>query len=211
MSFLVADFFDPETHIFPELFYDVTYCWDVLDGLDEFFSKYVFRGIRGVVEEGVILKNSELIEIREGAIIESGACLIGPIVIGTGTVIRTGAYVRSKVVIGNDCVIGHGTEIKSSVLFNRVKACHFAYIGDSIIGNRVNLGAGVKLANMKLDKQEIFVTTSSGDRMATGRRKMGGVLGDDVSIGCNAVLNPGTFIIKGCSVLPLSCLSGLIN
>jgi NDP-sugar pyrophosphorylase family protein len=115
--------------------------------------------------------------------------------------------VRGKVLVGNDCVVGHATEIKNSIMLTGVHAAHFAYVGDSILGNHVNLGAGSRLANLKLDRTNVTVTVA--DRTYdTGLRKLGAIAGDRVETGCNAVSNPGTLMGPGCMAYALTLLRG---
>jgi acetyltransferase-like isoleucine patch superfamily enzyme len=145
----------------------------------------------------------EQIYLGPGSVVEPGALIQGPTVIGAQTEVRQGAYVRGNCIIGDRCVVGHTTEIKGSVMLNDAKAGHFAYIGDSILGNATNLGAGTKLANLKIKPGTIRVKTGA-DWLDTGLRKFGAVLGDHVEIGCNAVTNPGTLLGKGCRVFPVT-------
>ena len=155
-----------------------------------------------VLFAGSILWDDQ-IYLGPGSVVEPGALIQGPTIIGTQTEVRQCAYVRGNCIIGNRCVVGHTTEIKGSVMLNDAKAGHFAYIGDSILGNRTNLGAGTKLANLKIKAGTVEVKVGL-DRLDTGLRKFGAVLGDDVEIGCNAVTNPGTLMGKGSLVFPLT-------
>ena len=145
----------------------------------------------------------EQIFIGPGSVVEPGALIEGPTIIGANTEVRQGAYVRNCCLIGDRCIVGHTTEIKGSIMFDDAKAGHFAYIGDSILGHAVNLGAGTKLANLKLKAGTVRIRTGLG-LFDTGLLKLGAVLGDRVQIGCNAVTNPGTLLGKGCVVLPLT-------
>jgi UDP-N-acetylglucosamine diphosphorylase / glucose-1-phosphate thymidylyltransferase / UDP-N-acetylgalactosamine diphosphorylase / glucosamine-1-phosphate N-acetyltransferase / galactosamine-1-phosphate N-acetyltransferase len=138
-----------------------------------------------------------------GSVVEPGALIQGPTIIGAHTEVRQGAYVRGNCIIGDRCVVGHTTEIKGSVMLNEAKAGHFAYIGDSILGNATNLGAGTKLANLKIKPGTVRVRFGASS-IDTGLRKFGAVLGDHVEIGCNAVTNPGTLLGKGCLVFPVT-------
>jgi NDP-sugar pyrophosphorylase family protein len=126
----------------------------------------------------------------------------GPAIIGDGTEIRQGAYVRGDCFVGGGCVIGHVTELKHSILMDGAKAGHFAYIGDSILGVDVNLGAGVKLANLAFAKGNVTIRTKDSV-IDTGRRKFGAILGDGVQAGCNSVTNPGVLVGYGSVVAPL--------
>ncbi len=141
--------------------------------------------------------------VGPGAVLEPGALVKGPSIIGAQTEVRQGAYIRGKCIIGSRCVVGHTTEIKSSIMLDGAKAGHFAYIGDSILGNQSNLGAGTKLANLKIKETTVRVT--AGEMLIdTGLRKFGAILGDEVEIGCNSVTNPGTILSKKCLVYPLT-------
>jgi carbonic anhydrase/acetyltransferase-like protein (isoleucine patch superfamily) len=141
---------------------------------------------------GAFLANDRVI-LGPGTVVEPGAFIRGPAVIGGGCEIRQGAYVRGDCLIGNGCVVGHTTEMKGSILLDRAKAAHFAYVGDSILGRDVNLGAGTKLANLKMIPGSVVVTVDR-KRHDTGRRKLGAVLGDRTETGCNSVTSPGTLL-----------------
>lgn len=138
-----------------------------------------------------------------GAVVEPGALIKGPTIIGSHTEVRQGAYIRGKCIVGDRCVVGHTTEMKASVMLNDAKAGHFAYIGDSILGGSSNLGAGTKLANLKIKGDSVRIRIA-GELIDTGLRKFGAIMGDGVEIGCNAVTNPGTLLGKGCRVFPLT-------
>jgi NDP-sugar pyrophosphorylase family protein len=161
------------------------------------------------IPEGVFLIDRHLITIEKGSVIEPGAYIKGPCYIGKNCTIRHGAYIRGNLITGDGCVIGHDTEIKNAIFLNQVHAAHFAYVGDSILGNRVNLGAGTKCANLKFDKQAIILNVD-GNKIETGLKKFGAVLGDDVQTGCNVVTNPGTILGKGVHCHPLTNVKGVI-
>jgi bifunctional N-acetylglucosamine-1-phosphate-uridyltransferase/glucosamine-1-phosphate-acetyltransferase GlmU-like protein len=153
-----------------------------------------------VLHAGAILFDSN-IWIGEGTVVEPGALIKGPTIIGHNTEIRQGAYVRGNCLIGNGCVVGHTTEVKTSILLDGAKAGHFAYIGDSILGNDVNLGAGTKLANLKIVDVEMKIRVE-GRTYTTGLKKLGAILGDHVETGCNSVTSPGTLLGKASLVYP---------
>jgi len=149
--------------------------------------------------------------IAEGAVVEPGAYVMGPAVIGAGTVVRHGAYVRGNVVTGANCIIGHTTEVKNSIFLDGAKAAHFAYVGDSVLGRDVNLGAGTKCANFKIQAgNEEIVIRADGKEYPTGLRKLGAILGDGVELGCNCVTAPGTLVGRGTLVYPCVSLRGVI-
>ncbi|ANH78552.1 LpxA family transferase [Candidatus Chlamydia sanziniae] len=201
MSPFASSLFSPEDFSYPELISQAYYTWDILSLMEEMLTHHAFSGIHGTVESGVFLKNIDKIEIAEGAYVESGAYIIGPCILGPQTEVRHGAYIRGGVITGNQCVLGHCTEVKNSYLGHRVKAAHFAYLGDSVLSYGVNLGAGVRCANFRLDGEEICVYSNS-EKLHTGRRKVGAFLGKNVSVGCNVVINPGHHIPPGILVYP---------
>ncbi len=125
----------------------------------------------------------------------------GPAIIGSNCQIRHNAYIRENVIIGNGCVVGNSTEIKNSIFFNQAAAPHFNYVGDSILGHKAHLGAGVKISNFKLFPGNITVEMD-GKPSDTGLRKFGALLGDGAEIGCNAVLNPGSIVGRGAVIYP---------
>lgn len=153
-----------------------------------------------VIMAGAILKGSQ-IRIGKGVLIEPGAYIKSPTIIGDQTEVRHGAYIRGYCLIGAQCVVGHVTEVKHSIFLDGAKAGHFAYLGDSILGNQVNLGAGTKLANLRFIKGEIAISTPER-QIRTGLRKLGAILGDNVQTGCNSVTNPGTLLGKKSMVTP---------
>ncbi len=151
------------------------------------------------VHEGAWIVGSD-IEIGPGAVVEPGAYIRGPAIIGRDTEVRHGAYIRGNVITGPGCVVGHATEVKNSVLLGGSKAGHFAYIGDSILG-AVNLGAGTKLANLKITDSEIIVRAGE-ESFHTGRRKFGAIMGDGCRTGCNSTTAPGTIMSKNVLLYP---------
>jgi UDP-N-acetylglucosamine diphosphorylase / glucose-1-phosphate thymidylyltransferase / UDP-N-acetylgalactosamine diphosphorylase / glucosamine-1-phosphate N-acetyltransferase / galactosamine-1-phosphate N-acetyltransferase len=197
-------YFSLENCPFSDLFQNCTYIWDVLKKLSLYLEKKNLGKIEVSIPSLVHLEDSSSISIGKGTIIEPGAYIKGPCWIGENCVIRHGAYIRGDVIVGNGSVIGHDTEVKHSILLDHAHAAHFNYIGDSILGNRTNLGAGVKCANFRLDQGEIPVHLD-GKKIMTGLKKMGLILGDDSQIGCNSVTNPGT--LMGKNVLCYPCLN----
>jgi bifunctional N-acetylglucosamine-1-phosphate-uridyltransferase/glucosamine-1-phosphate-acetyltransferase GlmU-like protein len=153
-----------------------------------------------VIMAGAILSGDH-IKIGKGVLIEPGALIKSPTIIGDQTEVRHGAYIRGNCLIGSNCVVGHVTEVKHSIFLDGAKAGHFAYLGDSILGNQVNLGAGTKLANLRFIKGDIPISTPEG-MVKTGLRKLGAILGDNVQTGCNTVTNPGTLLGKKSMVIP---------
>ena len=153
-----------------------------------------------VVMAGAILMGDG-IRLGRGVLVEPGALIKGPALIGDRSEIRQAAYLRGYCVLGRRCVAGHATEIKHSVFLDEAKAGHFAYLGDSILGRDVNLGAGTKCANLRFLPGNVTVRTDAG-RVDSGLRKFGAVLGDRVQTGCNSVTSPGTLIGPDSFLLP---------
>ena len=153
-----------------------------------------------VLMAGALLMNGP-IQLGRGVLVESGALIKGPAIIGDRTEIRQGAYIRGFCLAGRRCVIGHTTEVKHSIFLDDAKAGHFAYLGDSILGNRVNLGAGTKLANLRFLGGEVQIKTDGGP-VASGMRKLGAIMADDVQTGCNSVTNPGTLLGRRAILMP---------
>jgi carbonic anhydrase/acetyltransferase-like protein (isoleucine patch superfamily) len=161
------------------------------DSIRVYMKGEILEGV-AVILPGAFLSSDKII-IGPGTIVEPGAFIRGPAVIGSDSEIRQGAYIRGDCLVGNRCVIGHTTEIKGSIMLDGAKAPHFAYVGDSILGKDVNLGAGTKLANLKMIPGSIVITADK-KRYDTGRRKLGAILGDRTETGCNSVTSPGTLM-----------------
>ena len=139
--------------------------------------------------------------IGEGTVVEPGVLIKGPAIIGKNCSIRHNAYLRENVILGDGCVVGNSSELKNALLFNGAQVPHFNYVGDSILGHRAHLGAGVKISNIKLLPGNIFVQVN-GQPFDTCLRKFGALLGDGAEVGCNAVLNPGSILGRGAVVYP---------
>ncbi len=137
------------------------------------------------------------------------AVLIGPAYIGARTEIRPGAFVRGNVIVGEDCVLGNACEYKNCLLMDGVATPHYNYVGDSILGNKAHLGAGVICSNFRLDHRDVLVRVGDALR-STGLRKFGAIVGDGAEVGCNAVLNPGTLLGKRALVMPAIAFSGYL-
>lgn len=153
-----------------------------------------------VIMAGAVLLG-EKIALGQGVLVEAGAMIKSPAIIGDMSEVRQGAYLRGYCLAGKRCVLGHATEIKHSILLNDAKAGHFAYLGDSILGNDVNLGAGTKLANLRFLPGNITVF-SEGKYLNTSRRKLGAIMADGCQTGCNSVTSPGTLMARGAVLMP---------
>ena len=159
-----------------------------------------------VIMAGACLFDDHII-LGSGTVVEPGALIKGPTVIGNNTEVRQGAYMRGNCLVGHGCVVGHATEMKNSIMLDGAKAAHFAYVGDSILGNAANLGAGTRLANLKMIPGSIAIR-HDGKVYDTGRRKLGAILGDNTETGCNAVTSPGTLMGPSSIVYPTIMVPG---
>lgn len=209
-KFQVSDFFDLSQFSHAALFDGCQNVWEALDKIKKYLLSQNLGKIDSAHQEYAYLVNPESISIGEGTIIEPGAYIKGPCIIGKNCHIRHGSYIRGDVIVGDHCVIGHASELKHTIMINHANAAHFAYVGDSILGSFVNLGAGVKCANFRLDGKEIWLHTNSG-KIATNRRKFGAIIGDYCQIGCNTVINPGTLVGKHVDCFPTLNFGGVIE
>lgn len=207
--FTIGDFFQIAFFDHRAIFEGCRYPWQALEKLEA----YLFSQLRSAgspkSQKDVYFENPDQIFIGEGTVVEPGAYIRGPCIIGRDCQIRHGAYIRGNVLVGDRCVIGHTTEVKHSILLNHAKAAHFAFVGDSILGNDVNLGAGVKCANLRLDGAPVVVRYMK-ESIATGLRKFGAIVGDGCQIGCNVVMNPGTLLGKNAKSYPSLNIGGVI-
>jgi len=198
-----TDFFDLRDELARQLFADCHYVWEGVARIGPFVAAHVGdrQEILGEVMPGAYLSDRPLY-VAPGARIEPGAYLQGPAYIGPGAVVRHGAFVRENVVLLAGSILGHASEAKNSLFLPHAHAPHFNYVGDSILGQRVNLGAGTKLSNLgilsekdpKTGKRPTIILTIDGREYDTGLTKLGAILGDGVQTGCNAVLNPGCVV-----------------
>ena len=180
------------------------YPWEALDKIKDF-----------IIETGENLPGDEFDEVSEHVWIAKDAVIypnnyIGaPCIIGHKTEVRPGAFIRGSALVGDNCVVGNSTELKNVILFDNVQVPHYNYVGDSILGYKSHMGAGSITSNVKSDKLPVAVKCGE-EKIETGRKKIGAMLGDRVEVGCNSVLNPGTVIGRDSNVYPTSCVRGTI-
>ncbi len=172
---------------------DVGYPWELLRA-NEFLMGRMKGEVKGTVEPGAVLKGEVFVE--EGALIRSGSYIEGPAFISKGCDIGPNCYIRPSTCLGEGVRVGSAVEIKNSIIMRRTHVPHHNYVGDSIVGERCNFGAGTKVANLRFDDRMVRVTTK-GQMLSSGRRKLGVIMGDDVKTGVNAVIEPGTIIWEG--------------
>jgi NDP-sugar pyrophosphorylase family protein len=205
--FKPADLFDLSQTEHAALFDGCEYAWEALKRIEGYLKTSLRPGLHNRCD-GVAYIGKQ-VYIGEGTVIEDGAMIKGPAIIGRNCQIRHNAYIREQVIIGDDCVVGNSCEVKNSILFNHAAAPHFNYIGDSVLGCKAHLGAGVKISNVKLVPGNIVVE-ADGKTFDTGLRKFGALLGDNTDIGCNAVLNPGSIIGRRSVVYPNTNWRGIL-
>ena len=186
----------------------------------EFLAGYEYpwqalEGIRNLILNLGPMLGSDYVEtaptvwVHKTATVAPTAYLGAPCIIGPGTEVRHCAFIRGCALVGADCVVGNSTELKNVILFDGVQVPHYNYVGDSILGHLSHLGAGAVTSNLKSDKTPVSVRCG-GERLDTGLKKFGAMVGDFVEVGCNSVLNPGTVIGKHSNVYPTSCVRGTI-
>jgi NDP-sugar pyrophosphorylase family protein len=210
MDFRPTVFFDLSGFEHAALFDGIDHVWQALgERLKDYIALHARSELRGTVMDGAWIDPEKPVFIGEGTVVEPGAMIKGPAIIGRDCEVRQGAYIRGNVLVGNRCVVGHTTEMKGAVMLHEACAGHFAYIGDTLVGNRVNFGAGTKCANLKVLAGTVCVKTPEG-KVDTGLRKFGAILGDDVELGCNSVTSPGTIVGKRCVIYPCASVGGVI-
>lgn len=176
--------------------FDASVPWEFLgDPLDQLLAELPSERIEGILEPGVQIAGDRIV-IERGARVHAGATLHGPIRVGPGCEIRAGAFLRGGVWLESGAIVGASTEVKRALFLENARAPHLNYVGDSILGQKVNLGAGTVLSNFRHDGAEVRIPAAD-QTVPTGRRKFGAVLGDNVSTGCNCVLNPGVVVGAG--------------
>ncbi len=199
-----AESYDFSHTLAGDLLAKTEYPWEALPKIGDFIS-----------ELGKTLSPEEYEQRGEGVWIHKTAkiypnnYIAGPCIIGPETEVRPGAFIRGKALVGANCVVGNSTELKNVILFDNVQVPHYNYVGDSILGYKSHLGAGALTSNVKSDKTPVSVRAGE-EKIDTGLKKMGAMVGDWVEVGCNSVLNPGTVIGRGSRVYPLSMVRGLI-
>jgi NDP-sugar pyrophosphorylase family protein len=207
MEFRTRDFLNLQFTNHPLLFPEQEPPWAALSKIPSYLEFRLKREIRSELPPGVYL--GENVFIDSGVVIEPGAVIRGPAWIGKHCVIRAGAYLRENVIVGDGCVLGNSCEFKNCVLFDDCEVPHFNYVGDSILGHRAHLGAGAILSNVRLDKAEVTVQGKDGI-IRTDLRKFGAIVGDEVEIGCNSVINPGSLLGRESILYPLTNFSGIL-
>lgn len=203
-SITVERLYNLNETIAAELFEGVTYPWEVLPQIHDFIIELGKRLPKELYEE-----RGEYVWVAKSAAVAPTACLNGPLIVDEEAEIRHCAYVRGSAIVGKGAVVGNSTELKNVVLFNKVQVPHYNYVGDSVLGYKAHMGAGSITSNVKSDKT-LVVVKGEGFQIETGLKKLGAMLGDNVEVGCNSVLCPGTVIGRNTNVYPLSRVRGFV-
>ena len=199
----IPDLYDLQHTLAADYLSKFTYPWEALKGIKEL-----------ILQLGETLNKDDFLEIaptvwvHKTAKVAPSAYLGAPCIIGAGTEVRHCAFIRGSALVGENCVVGNSTELKNVILFDNVQVPHYNYVGDSILGYKAHMGAGSITSNVKSDKS--LVVIHCDPPIPTGIKKVGAMLGDNVEVGCNSVLNPGTVIGRNSNVYPTSCVRGVI-
>ena len=200
----IKDLLDIEKTIAVGLFEGKTYPWEVLPEISDYILK-----LGETLSEEDFDHPSEGVWIAKDAKVFPSAYIGSPCIIDSGAEVRHCAFIRGSAIVGKGAVVGNSTELKNVVLFDKVQVPHYNYVGDSVLGYKAHMGAGSITSNVKSDKT-LVVIKQPGAPIETKRKKVGAILGDNVEIGCNSVLNPGTVIGRDSNVYPTSCVRGVI-
>ena len=200
----ISSLYTLEETIAARLFTDIVYPWEALSKIGDFICE-----LGKTLDPEIYEQRQENIWIAKSAKVAPTASINGPVIIDEDAEIRHCAFIRGNAIVGKGAVVGNSTELKNVVLFNKVQVPHYNYVGDSILGYKAHMGAGSITSNVKSDKTLVSVKDGSLE-IATGRKKFGAMLGDEVEVGCNSVLNPGTVVGKGSNIYPLSMVRGVV-
>lgn len=201
----ICDLYDLSHSLAKDYLSDYTYPWEALAGIKE-----MVVALGNTLDGELYDKVGENVWISKSAKIYPNNYIEGPCIIGHNTEVRPGAFIRGSVLVGENCVVGNSTELKNCILFDNVQVPHYNYVGDSILGYKSHMGAGSITSNVKSDKTLVVIKSQDGEKIETGRKKVGAMLGDFVEIGCGSVLNPGTVVGRESSVYPLSSVRGVV-
>jgi len=200
----IKDLYNLDETIAAELFEGKTYPWEVLPLIKDYIMK-LGETLSGAEYE----KRGEDVWIAKSAKVADNTSISGPAIIGKDAEVRQCAFIRGNAIVGEGAVVGNSTELKNVVLFNKVQVPHYNYVGDSILGFKAHMGAGSITSNVKSDKK-LVVVKGKECRIETGLKKFGAMLGNEVEVGCNSVLNPGTVVGAKSNIYPLSSVRGVV-
>ena len=187
-----------------DIFNGVTYPWEVLPKISNFILE-----LGATLSEDEYEKRGENVWVAKSAKVAPTAFINGPAIIGKDAEVRHCAFIRGNAIVGEVAVVGNSTELKNVILFNKVQVPHYNYVGDSILGYKSHMGAGSITSNVKSDKK-LVVVKAGEEKIETGMKKFGAMLGDEVEVGCGSVLNPGTVVGNHSNIYPLSSVRGFV-
>lgn len=187
-----------------DIFNGVTYPWEVLPKISNFILE-----LGATLSEDEYEKRGENVWVAKSAKVASTAFINGPAIIGKDAEVRHCAFIRGNAIVGEGAVVGNSTELKNVILFNKVQVPHYNYVGDSVLGYKSHMGAGSITSNVKSDKK-LVVVKAGEEKIETGMKKFGAMLGDEVEVGCGSVLNPGTVVGNHSNIYPLSSVRGFV-
>ena len=202
---MIKELYSLEHTLAKPLLEKYTYPWEALADIKDFI---ITLGETLPADE--YDKVGENVWIAKSAKVAPTAYINGPAIIGKDTEVRHCAFIRGNALVGDGAVVGNSTELKNVILFDKVQVPHYNYVGDSILGYRAHMGAGSITSNVKSDKKNVVIKNGT-DEIATNRKKVGAMLGDDVEVGCGSVLNPGTVVGKNSNIYPLSMVRGVVK
>lgn len=203
-EFTIENMLDLNETIAKELFEGKTYPWEVLPEIGTFIKK-----LGESLDPEEYERRGEDVWIARTASVAPTACVNGPAIIGKNAEVRHCAFIRGNAIVGEGSVVGNSTELKNVVLFNSVQVPHYNYVGDSVLGYKSHMGAGSICSNVKSDKK-LVVVKNGEEKIETGLKKFGAMMGDHVEVGCGSVLNPGTVIGRNTNIYPLSPVRGCV-
>ena len=201
----ISQLYDLGETIAAELFAGLTYPWEALPKISGFIKK-----LGPTLDPEVYEQRGENIWVAKSATVAPTAFLNGPLIIDEDAEIRHCAFVRGNAIVGKGSVVGNSTELKNVVIFNSVQVPHYNYVGDSILGYKAHMGACSITSNVKSDKKLVVVKDDKGNRIETGLKKFGAMIGDNVEVGCGSILNPGTVVGPDSNIYPLSSVREVI-
>lgn len=200
----IKNLFNTDETIAKDLLCGLTYPWEVFGKLRDYILK-----TGPMLSKDIFEQKGENIWVAKSAKIAPSACLNGPLIIDEDAEVRHCAFIRGEAVVGKGAVVGNSTELKCALLFNGVQVPHYNYVGNSVLGYKSHMGAGSITSNLKSDKSLVIIKCGN-EKLETGLKKFGAILGDCVEVGCNSVMNPGTVIGKNTNIYPLSMVRGYV-
>ena len=200
----IENLFDLNETIAKDIFNGVIYPWEVLPKISDFIIQ-----LGNTLNPNEYDKIGENVWIAKSATVAPTAYIHGPAIIGKNAEVRHCAFIRGKAIVGEGAVVGNSTELKNVILFNKVQVPHYNYVGDSILGYKAHMGAGSITSNVKSDKK-LVVVKNDVEKIETGLKKFGAILGDRVEVGCGSILNPGSVIGKNTNIYPLSSVRKVV-